>query len=266
MNFMRPTRVAGALAVAFGVAAVAHAAGDKVAFPADYDKGELYATVDRHDVKRVHELYATPVAVAAVRAGKPIPSGTVLTLVQYKAMVDDKGVPARDANGRFRKGELFSYAVMEKRAGWGVEYADDVRNGEWEYQSFTPDRKVNEKANLATCFQCHKPHAGQDYVISLARLQGTASGAAVAAKAGPGVVSIADFLFGPEKVEVKAGQKVTWVNTDDSPHQITVTGPKGTRSPVLLKGQSTELVFNEAGTIDYFCGLHPGMKGKIEVK
>jgi plastocyanin len=34
---------------------------------------------------------------------------------------------------------------------------------------------------------------------------------------------------------------------------------------VLLKGESTTLVFNEAGTIGYVCGLHPAMKGTIEV-
>ena len=37
---------------------------------------------------------------------------------------------------------------MEKRDGWGTEYKDDIRNGEWEYQVFGPDKKVNDKANL----------------------------------------------------------------------------------------------------------------------
>ena len=46
---------------------------------------------------------------------------------------------------------------MEKRTGWGTEYADDIRNGEWEYQAFTADQTVNDKANLTACFTCHKP-------------------------------------------------------------------------------------------------------------
>ena len=66
---------------------------------------------------------------------------------------------------------------MEKRDGWGTEYKDDIRNGEWEYQAFGPDKKVNDKANLTACFACHKPHAGQDFVISLAGLKGTTEGA-----------------------------------------------------------------------------------------
>ena len=69
------------------------AGGDKVAFPENFDKGTLYATVDRYDNKQYRELYATPAAVDAARKGQPIPSGTVLTLVQYKAQLDAAGKP-----------------------------------------------------------------------------------------------------------------------------------------------------------------------------
>ena len=30
------------------------------------------------------------------------------------------------------KEDLFGYRAMEKRTGWGSEYTDDIRNGEWE--------------------------------------------------------------------------------------------------------------------------------------
>lgn len=253
-------------ALAFGALA-AQAGGDKVAFPANYDKGVLYATVDRHDIKQYRELWATPAsAVDSVKAGKGIPSGTVLTLVQYKAKVDDKGTPLKDAKGRFQKGDLVAYTVMEKRAGWGGEYPADLRNGEWEYQVFGPNKAVNDKANLKSCFQCHKPHAGQDYVISLASLAGKSGGGPVTAQAGPDRVAISGFLFGPEKLVVRNNQYVTWTNTDDSPHQVTIAGEGGTRTAVMLKGQSQTLKFTAPGTYDYICGLHPGMKGKVEVQ
>ena len=57
-----------------------------------------------------------------------------------------------------------------------------------------------------------------------------------------------------------------------------VSAPRGTmipqrrgaakpqRSAVILKGQTAQLSFAEPGTYDYICGLHPAMKGKIEVK
>lgn len=154
-----------AIAVA-GLVGDVRAGGDKIAFPADYEKGVLYTTIDRPDIKQYRELFTTPEAVDALQAGKPIPSGTVLTLVQYKAKLDAAGNPEKDQNGRFIKGELAGYAVMEKRSGWGTEYPDDIRNGEWEYQSFTAVKAVNEKANLKNCFVCHKPLDKQDFVFS----------------------------------------------------------------------------------------------------
>jgi len=83
---------------------------------------------------------------------------------------------------------------------------------------------------------------------------------------GPGVVSISDFKFGPETVVVSKGQTITWHNADSSPHQVTITGPKPQRSSIALKGQTTQLSLTDAGIYDYICGLHPAMKGKIEVR
>lgn len=261
----RKTILAFFAVVALGALAQVRAGGEKVAFPEGFEKGTLYATVERHDIKQFRELYASPGVVEAVRKGQPVPSGAVLTLVQYRAKVDDKGTPVRGPDGRFVKDALLAYTVMEKRTGWGTEYPTNIRNGEWEYQAFTADKKVNPKANLTACFQCHKPHEKQDFVISLASLSGTASGRTAAKRSGPGIVSIAEFLFGPEKTSVKVGDSITWINTDDSPHQVTVHGETTLRAPVLLKGQSTTILFKDVGSYDYICGLHPNMKGKIEV-
>jgi len=165
MNSAKSIAIAAALGGVGGLALAieVHARGDKVAFPENYAAGILYGTVDRYDVKQYREQYATPAAVEAARKGQPIPSGTVLTMIEYKAQLDAQGNPVKDANGHFVKGELGRYVVMEKRTGWGAEYPDNIRNGEWEYQAFTADRKVSEKVDLNACFQCHKPHADQDY-------------------------------------------------------------------------------------------------------
>lgn len=130
MKRMHVVSIAALAAVSLTVAV--RAGGDKIAFPENYAKGVLYTTVDRPDNKQYRELYSTPEAVEALKAGKAIPSGTVLTLVQFKAKLDAAGEPEKDANGRFIKGDLIGYTVMEKRTGWGAEYADDIRNGEWE--------------------------------------------------------------------------------------------------------------------------------------
>ncbi len=260
---------AGAFALV-GMAAVAQPAlvtpgPNKVAFPADWAKGTLYATVDRPDTKQYREFYSTPDVVAAARAGKPLPDGAVIVLAAYMAQLDANGVPLKDANGRFLKGNLAAVNVQQKKKGWGDDIPAAIRNGDWVYQSFTPDGKVNDKANLAACYQCHLPFAKDDYLTNLAKLQGKfPSQAAVVAKSGPADVTVAGFAFGPSAIRISAGQAVTWTNNDDTPHQITITGGNQ-RSDVMLKGQSATLQFDTAGNIAYTCGLHPTMKGAIEV-
>jgi hypothetical protein len=160
-----------AAGAAFAVVLQARAGGDKVAFPEDYAKGVLFATVDRPDNKQYRELYTSAAAIAAAKKGEPLPSGTVITLVQYAAKLDPQGNPEKDANGRFIKANLIGYTVMEKRTGWGAEYPDNVRNGEWEYQAFKADKTPNAGANLTACFNCHKPLDKQDFVFSYDKLK-----------------------------------------------------------------------------------------------
>jgi hypothetical protein len=153
------------------LATVGTAGPDKVTFPADYKNNQvLYTTVDRPDNKTVRDIYASLEAVKMAKAGQPLPSGAVITMEVHKAKVDDKGEPVKDANGRFIKDAMTGIFVMEKRTGWGSEYGDDLRNGEWEYARFTVDGKPPEKAETTACFQCHKPMSGQDFVFTLPQL------------------------------------------------------------------------------------------------
>jgi hypothetical protein len=168
---MTRTNVAIALLVAIfageAVTVTLGAAGDKVGFPTNYAKGVLYWTQDRPLNKQVREYYISQAAIDAVQNDKPIPSGTVITVVQYNTKNDEAANPVKDANGRFVKADIRGFTVMEKRTGWGAEYAADVRNGEWEYQSFGADRKPNTMADLNTCFTCHKRQETSDFVYSI---------------------------------------------------------------------------------------------------
>jgi plastocyanin len=255
-----------AFGVAVGQPALVAPGPNKVAFPDNWSKGVMYATVDRPDTKQYREFYTTPDVLAAAKAGQPIPDGAVIVLAAYMAQVDAAGVPLKDANGRFLKGNLAAVNVQQKKKGHGDDIPAAIRNGDWQYQSFSPDGKVNDKANLTACYQCHLPFAKDEYLTNLAKLKGTFPSQAMAkAGTGPADVGIAGFQFGPGTLKVSAGQKVTWTNTDDTPHQVTLVGPDGRRSDVMLKGQSATMQFDAAGNIAYICGLHPTMKGTIEV-
>jgi plastocyanin len=265
------TRALGLLIVSVVLAALgtvtsrSSAGPEKIAFPANYKDGVLYTIADRYDVKQYRELYATPAAIQAAKEGKPLPSGSVLTLIQYKAQVDAQGNPLKDGRGRFMKGDLIAYAVMEKRTGWGTEYPDDLRNGEWEYAVYGADGKFNDKANYKACFQCHKPHDAQDFVISYPAMAGrTMVASAAPAPVGSIGVNIGAFTFGPPGITVTPGKTVTWTNSDESPHQVTVAGTP-LKTGLLLKGQNASLTFKDEGVFSYSCALHPAMKGTVQV-
>jgi plastocyanin len=73
--------------------------------------------------------------------------------------------------------------------------------------------------------------------------------------------------FSPAAVQAKVGQSVAWLNEDSSPHNVTyVSGPKFTSSRNLSpQGGRFSLTLTQAGTIHYYCTLHPWMKATIVV-
>jgi plastocyanin len=78
------------------------------------------------------------------------------------------------------------------------------------------------------------------------------------------VVHIRMFAFVPSKVVVSAGQTVRFVNDDDEAHTVTASD-KSFDSAGLDTGDSWSHVFSKTGTFNYFCALHPYMKGVVVV-
>jgi plastocyanin len=77
-------------------------------------------------------------------------------------------------------------------------------------------------------------------------------------------VSISQMQFMPARVVVKKGAKVTWLQQDQMPHNVTASnGSFG--SDTLTGGGSFTKTFDEAGTFSYYCGLHPSMRGEVVV-
>jgi plastocyanin len=84
---------------------------------------------------------------------------------------------------------------------------------------------------------------------------------AAAESDGPTVV-IEDLAFEPETLTVEVGDTVTWVWNDGAvKHDVSGDDFK---SEVMSEGTFSHR-FEEAGTYDYVCTLHPNMTGTIEV-
>ena len=80
-------------------------------------------------------------------------------------------------------------------------------------------------------------------------------------------VTIDNFSFTPAEITVDAGTKVTWTNHDDIPHTVTdAVNPKTIKSPPLDSDEKYSRVFDKPGRYEYFCSLHPHMRGTVIVK
>lgn len=175
--------LAGALALDFvaptAVAPPLRAGNSKIAFSESYAEGVMYTTVDRpastrpstaglENTAQYRKYYAT---AGAVKAGEPIPSGSVITMVKYRAKLDAQGNPLKHDNGRFVKGDLIGFSVMEKRTGRDAEDPPGICNGEWDFQEFTADRKPDDGVNLVACFQCHRSQAKTDFLFTFGKIK-----------------------------------------------------------------------------------------------
>ena len=75
----------------------------------------------------------------------------------------------------------------------------------------------------------------------------------------------------PYETKIVNGSKITWSNDDYVAYTITSgtvkEGPDGIfDSGLFISGKTFSHVFEKEGTFDYFCTIHPWMKGTIMVK
>ena len=87
----------------------------------------------------------------------------------------------------------------------------------------------------------------------------------------PGCEETADGCFIPSPVTIPIGGTVTWDNSDNAAHTATAgsaaDGPSGVwDSSLIMAGGSFSFTFDEAGSYDYFCMVHPWMAGLVIVE
>ena len=87
----------------------------------------------------------------------------------------------------------------------------------------------------------------------------------------PGCEETADGCFIPSTVTIPMGGTVTWENNDTAAHTSTAgsatEGPSGVfDSSLIMAGSSFSHTFDEAGSFDYFCMVHPWMAGTVIVE
>lgn len=86
------------------------------------------------------------------------------------------------------------------------------------------------------------------------------------------------LAFEPEELEVKVGTTVTWTVSDSIGHTVTTgtfelggdglrtsENPDGKLDQPIGTGKDASFTFTEPGTYTYYCSIHQGMSGVVEV-
>ncbi len=86
-------------------------------------------------------------------------------------------------------------------------------------------------------------------------------------------VTTANWVFHPVELVIKSGDRVTWVNDDDTMHNIffedeSLKAPLEENAHKIREGKTFSFDFLEPGEYLYHCKNHKehGMSGKIVVK
>jgi len=143
----------------------------RVTFPEGYkDTFTKYHTLNFPATKQVRYYYASKSAVAAAKAGRPLPDGSVLFAEVHAAKLDPSGKPVTGGDGYYAADKLLFYTAMARDAGWGKDMPEMLRNSDWNYAVFTTDKQHRPGVNQAECLACHKPLDNVSYTFTLKQL------------------------------------------------------------------------------------------------
>lgn len=137
----------------------------------------------------------------------------------------------------------------------------------------TFDRNATELPGGGNATLSLKIEAAEDAVSSVGELVIGANSGGISHKVsstlniigeGEVVIVIRNFWYYPDKVTVRAGTDVTWVNEDAVGH--TSTSNDGIWNSRLLGFKQTyTFTFNDPGSYGYYCIPHPQMVGTVKV-
>lgn len=142
-----------------------------VTFPEGYRESFVkYHTINFPATRQVRYYYANRTAVAAAKAGQPLPDGAVLFAEVYAAKLGADGNPLTGGDGFYAADKLLFYTAMARAAGWGKDIPEMLRNSDWNYAVFTTDKQHRAGVNQAECLACHKPLDNASYTFTLKQL------------------------------------------------------------------------------------------------
>ncbi len=150
----------------------ASAEDQRIQFPENYQTTFTnYLSLDRvQNADQIIRLFANDIALKGMKENGEFPDGSILIGEVYKAKKDADGKVIESSLGRRIRGPLALVAVMEKQKGWGEQFPQGLKNGDWDFATFKPDGSVAKK-DLNGCRACHAPLTKLRHVFSYEHLK-----------------------------------------------------------------------------------------------
>lgn len=113
-----------------------------------------------------------------------------------------------------------------------------------------------------------------NYTVTIETSSGgaTASNATFKVQVVQMLVIMKDLAFHPANITVGRGTPVTWLNLDSTVgccdpgyHTVSLLSGANSTSPILKLFNSWSITFGADGVVDYYCTIHPYMKGQVTV-
>jgi plastocyanin len=78
-------------------------------------------------------------------------------------------------------------------------------------------------------------------------------------------VAIEGFAFKPATLNIPTGTTVLWYNNDSVDHTVTARD-NSFDSDIISPGKTFKHTFQQSGTSEYYCRIHPNMEGEVTIK
>lgn len=147
----------------------------RVKLPANLSDFTHYMTFNHKGRKQLRKVYANRTAIEAAKADKPLPDGSIIVVESFKARLGADGKPLVGGDGLYVAEGRAGYTAMERQAGWGDDFPELIRNGNWHYGVFGADGSPRPNVSQASCLACHKPHAKDSFLFSMKELRAAAA-------------------------------------------------------------------------------------------
>ena len=172
---VRPQRISSwlfaAVTAACVIASMPFAAGSAddegsaiygVKIPPGYRGWEMVSVAhEAGNLNDIRAILGNPVAMKAFREGTlPFPDGTIIARLAWKDMPSDENNAVFGRFQSFVPGPATNVQFMVKDT---KKYAS---TGGWGFGQFEDGKPARDEAVLKTCFPCHEPGKGRDFVFT----------------------------------------------------------------------------------------------------